>query len=115
MARVLIVEDEPSIARIIQFKLEREGHRTRWVDRAEAAREEARRADVVVLDSGLPEADLPALVAELGHRARLLLLLDLHDAGGEDDVLRHGAAAVLHKPFRPTQLARLVRRLGEAC
>jgi DNA-binding response OmpR family regulator len=30
MARVLLVEDEPNIASIIVFKLEREGHQVRW-------------------------------------------------------------------------------------
>jgi CheY-like chemotaxis protein len=30
MARVLLVEDEPNIASIIVFKLEREGHEVRW-------------------------------------------------------------------------------------
>ncbi|HZU18816.1 MAG TPA: response regulator [Candidatus Dormibacteraeota bacterium] len=113
MARVLIVEDEPSIARIIQFKLEREGHRTRWVEGGEAARDRAGEADVVVLDSALPEVDLATLVAELSRRSRLLLLVDSRSARMAEGGLQ-GADEVLRKPFRPTQLARLVRRLGEA-
>jgi DNA-binding response OmpR family regulator len=30
MARALLIEDEPNIASIIVFKLEREGHQVRW-------------------------------------------------------------------------------------
>jgi DNA-binding response OmpR family regulator len=115
MARVLIVEDEPSIARIIRFKLEHEGHRTCWVSRAEAARHEVPGTDVVVLDSDLPGADLLALVGELGRRVPLLLLLDPRHTEHGDEALHRGAAAVLRKPFRPTQLARLVRRLDGTC
>jgi DNA-binding response OmpR family regulator len=37
MARVLLVEDEPNIASIIVFKLEREGHQVRWESSALAA------------------------------------------------------------------------------
>ena len=38
MARVLLVEDEPNIASIIVFKLEREGQQVRWEASALAVR-----------------------------------------------------------------------------
>ncbi len=108
--RVLIVGDEPSVARIIQFKLEREGHRTRWIQ--EAAGRLVPDADLVVLDSS-PEIDLAEAVSWLSRWTRVLVLTELHDGAAGPLALAHGAAAVLGKPFRPTQLARLVRQLDE--
>jgi DNA-binding response OmpR family regulator len=105
---ILIVGDEPSVARIIQFKLEREGHRTSWLQEADGL---APDADLVVVDSS-PEIDLAAVVSRFSRTTKVLVLTELHDGAAGPLVLAHGAAAVLGKPFRPTQLARLVRQLS---
>src|SRR5437899_9824052 len=59
MARVLLVEDEPNIASIIVFKLEREGHQVRWEASATAlpAAVEATQPELVLLHSSLPDGD----------------------------------------------------------
>jgi len=57
MARVLLVEDEPNIASIIVFKLEREGHQVRWESSASTVLDAAAATapDLVLLDSSLPD------------------------------------------------------------
>jgi DNA-binding response OmpR family regulator len=67
MARVLLVEDEPNIASIIVFKLEREVHQVRWESSAVtvAAAGEAFQPELVLLDSSLPDGDPFALLSLL--------------------------------------------------
>src|SRR5829696_7976365 len=55
---VLIVEDDPGVARLQKVRLERAGYRVVWVATAEAARAAlvVHRVDLVVLDYQLPDA-----------------------------------------------------------
>jgi len=104
MARVLLVEDEPNIASIIVFKLEREGHQVRWESSASTVLDAARttQPDLVLLDSSLPDGDA------------FILLSALCDAVTPNRALAAGALATVEKPFKPTQLARLVAQLVPA-
>src|SRR2546429_681319 len=53
MARVLLVEDEPNIASIIVFKLDREGHQVRWESSASAVLARKQGAALVIRDRSL--------------------------------------------------------------
>src|SRR5207244_7397457 len=81
MARVLLVEDEPNIASIIVFKLEREGHQVRWessaVDVPGAA--EAMQPDLVLLDSSLPDGDAFALLMALVTHHPVVMMTEFRD------------------------------------
>jgi DNA-binding response OmpR family regulator len=57
--RVLVVEDEEDIAFPLVRTLEREGYDVHWVDSGQKALDdvEARHADVMILDLGLPDMD----------------------------------------------------------
>lgn len=99
MARVLLVEDEPDIARIITFKLEREGHEVRQDDAGGFA------PDLALVDAGL-DADLQDVVDRMRQRCAVVVLTDARDRRTPA-----GAAATVRKPFKPTVLARLVRDL----
>jgi DNA-binding response OmpR family regulator len=116
MARVLLVEDEPNIASIIVFKLEREGHQVRWessaVDVSAAAK--AIQADLVLLDSSLPDSDAFALLATLVAHHPVVMMTEFRDATTPPRARAAGAVATVEKPFKPTQLARLVAQLVPA-
>jgi two-component system OmpR family response regulator len=113
MARVLLLEDEPSIARIIELKLEREGH---LVLRRPAgpvpARDQAAEfePDLVLLDLGPGVTTFPPLD---GLNRPLVVLIDGADAEAAERARQAGALEVVPKPFKPTVLARLVRSLTE--
>ncbi|HEY9287618.1 MAG TPA: response regulator [Candidatus Dormibacteraeota bacterium] len=113
MARVLLIEDEPNIASIIVFKLEREGHTVRW--EASAAGAPAAATDLapelVLLDSTLPDGDAFALLATLAPAAPVVMLTEFRDSATPARARREGALATVEKPFKPTQLARLVAQL----
>lgn len=114
MARVLVVEDEPNIGAIIVFKLEREGHTVTWVTEAArvAAAAAAFRPGLVLLDSTLPDGDAFLLLERLVGASPVVMLTEFRDAAAPERACRAGAAATVEKPFKPTQLARLVAQLA---
>jgi DNA-binding response OmpR family regulator len=116
MARVLLVEDEPNIASIIVFKLEREGHQVRWESSASAVLDAARttQPDLVLLDSSLPDGDPFDLLRALSPNPPVVMMTEFRDVITPNRALSAGALATVEKPFKPTQLARLVAQLVPA-
>ena len=116
MARVLLVEDEPNIASIIVFKLEREGHQVRRESSALAvlAAADATPPELVLLDSSLPDGDPFALLRALAGRGPVVMMTEFRDAVTPVRARAAGAVATVEKPFKPTQLARLVAQLAPA-
>jgi DNA-binding response OmpR family regulator len=116
MARVLLVEDEPNIASIIIFKLEREGHQVRWEAGAAGvpAAADATQPDLVLLDSSLPDGDPFFLLSLLAPRSPVVMMTEFRDAATPPRAREAGAVATVEKPFKPTQLARLVAQLVPA-
>jgi DNA-binding response OmpR family regulator len=116
MARVLLVEDEPNIASIIVFKLEREGHQVRWESSAlgVSLAAGASRPDLVLLDSSLPDGDPFAILSSLSSQAPVVMMTEFRDRITPLLARDAGAVATVEKPFKPTQLARLVAQLVSA-
>ncbi len=116
MARVLLVEDEPNIASIIVFKLKREGHEVRWESSAQAVpgAAEAIQPDLVLLDSSLPDGDAFDLLTALVAKHPVVMMTEFRDATTPPRARAAGAVATVEKPFKPTQLARLVAQLVPA-
>jgi len=116
MARVLVVEDEPNIASIIVFKLEREGHQVRFESSATTVAEAAAamHPDLVLLDSSLPDGDAFDLLALLVPQAVVVMMTEFRDLVTPVRAREAGASSTVEKPFKPTQLARLVAQLVPA-
>ena len=116
MARVLLVEDEPNIASIIVFKLEREGHQVRWESSASTVLDAAAATapDLVLLDSSLPDGDAFAVLRALSPNPPVVMMTEFRDDVTPDRARAAGALATVQKPFKPTQLARLVAQLVPA-
>jgi DNA-binding response OmpR family regulator len=108
-----VVEDEPNIAAIILFKLAREGHSVRHAEDAAELHAELQRfhPDLVLLDSTLPDADALAELRDLRDRCAVAFMTEFRDRGTPEQARAAGARAVIEKPFKPTQLARLVAEL----
>ncbi|GKT01002.1 winged helix-turn-helix domain-containing protein [Acidovorax sp. SUPP3434] len=117
-ARLLLLEDDPAIARTVAYALEREGlsivHSLLLRDAREQLR--ARPFDLLVLDVGLPDGNGLDLLRDLrrdpSHQATPVLMLSAH--GEELDRvlgLELGADDYLPKPFSPRELAARVKAL----
>ncbi len=123
MSRILIVEDDPDIARGLKSNLEIEGHEAHVVGDGARALEEARRGhpDLVVLDLMLPGLDGLRVLAELRKgdpRTPVLILTAKQSEGDKVRGLRLGADDYVTKPIGLLELlARieaLLRRGGPA-
>lgn len=117
--RVLIVDDETYIRRILVFKLERAGFSTFEAPSAEAAESvlEDNDVDLMLLDVGLATPtngfDLAAQLRRNSRTKRLPIIL-LTARGFASDVLRGrevGAAGYITKPFSTDEVINRVRAI----
>ncbi len=119
--RVLVVDDERHIVRLVQVNLERQGYEVLTaydgVECLEKAKSE--RPDLIVLDVMMPRMDgfeaLQRLKSdpETSHIPVIMLTARAQDR----DVLQgyqYGADLYLTKPFSPMELLSLVRRVFES-
>jgi DNA-binding response OmpR family regulator len=117
--RILLVDDEPYIVRILSFKLRREGFTTFEAATAEEAEAILAREDIdlVLLDVALASATSGFDLAErLRSRAatRAIPILMLTARNSPSDVARGnevGACGYITKPFSTTTLVERVRSL----
>jgi DNA-binding response OmpR family regulator len=116
VSRILIVEDDPDIARGLSANLEIEGHEPQVVHDGRVALDLARRAppDLIVLDLMLPGLDGLRVLSELrrGDPATPVLVLTAKETEG-DKVrgLRLGADDYMTKPFGLMELIARVEAL----
>ncbi len=105
------------IGRILEFKLDREGHRVSWVRTAAEAERVCREehVDLLLCDVTLEEDGriLCRRLVESGHspRAGVVLMPEQRSPDGERLALEAGARAVVVKPFKPTIVAAKIREL----
>jgi DNA-binding response OmpR family regulator len=102
--KLLIVEDEPRMARLLQQGLTEEGHQVDVCGRADEALPQAESIayDVILLDWGLPDQDGVSLLRtwrSRGLRTPVLLLTARGSTGEKVVGLRAGADDYLVKPF----------------
>jgi DNA-binding NtrC family response regulator len=118
MARVLVVDDEPKLGRVVGEMLELEGHA---VARAAGGREAIARLaeepfDVVVTDLRMPDADGLAVLRAARSRAsppEVVLMTAYGTAESAVAAMKAGAADYVTKPFSMDELAFRVRRLAD--
>ncbi len=113
MSRVLVVEDEMKIARLVADYLEHAGFEVTVAGDGEAAIASARgaRPDLVVLDLGLPGRDGLDVARELRGSSSVPIVI-LTARGDETDRvvgLELGADDYVVKPFSPRELVARVR------
>lgn len=116
---ILLVEDDPGIAGLVRFRLEREGYAVRHASDGEQALKEFDNPDIpglVLMDVMLPYRNGYELLGDLrAHPAMAgVPVLMLTSRGREEDVVRGlaaGANDYVLKPLRPAELMARVRKL----
>ena len=116
MLPILIVDDEPHIARLIEMTLEPLGQPLVLACDGEQAADllEKQQFDLVLLDAMLPGMDGFTLLRKLragGHAVPVLMLTARSDLSDRVQGLDCGADYYLTKPFEPEELLACVRSL----
>jgi DNA-binding response OmpR family regulator len=109
--RVLVVEDDPGIARSLVRGLERAGYLARSVDTGRAALALEPAPDLVLLDLGLPDLDGVEVCRLLRRRsdAAVIVVTARGEEGDRVSALDEGADDYLVKPFGLAELLARVR------
>ena len=119
MARVLLVDDDPAILRLLEVNFRLEGFETVTASRGEDALTAAaeRRPDAIVLDLMLPGLDGAEVFRRLRDDPSLVSVpvVFLSARPLEDDLVSLGAAnaTFVTKPFDPSALVETVQDLIE--
>ncbi len=114
-AKILVVDDEPSIVKSIQYSLEKEGYQVTTASDGQAAVEAARREkpNLVILDVMLPSLDGYEVCRQI--RAEMPIPIIMLTAKGEeiDKVvgLEIGADEYVTKPFSLRELLARIKAL----
>lgn len=113
---VYLVDDDPSMRRSLGRLLTVSNYRVRIFDSAEAFLKEAATVagGCLVLDiqlGGMTGLELIALLTEQGHRLPIIAMSGFQDEKTENEALRLGARAFLHKPFEPKALMDTIERI----
>ncbi|MDG4560634.1 MAG: two-component system response regulator CreB [Candidatus Competibacter sp.] len=114
-ARILLVEDEPTIAEIVEFALAGEGFQVAWrtlACDAEAALS-ADAHDLLILDIGLPDGSGLELLKRIRRDSDMpVLILSARNAELDRVLgLELGADDYVSKPFSPRELAARVKAI----
>jgi DNA-binding response OmpR family regulator len=113
--RVLVVDDEQSLAKVVASYLERDGHEVTCVFDGPAAVDAARfqPPDVVVLDLGLPGLDGIEVCRQLRTFSDCYIVMLTARADEVDKLVGLGVGAddYLTKPFSPRELVARVRAM----
>jgi DNA-binding response OmpR family regulator len=110
-AHLVVAEDEPMIARILEHKLVREGHRVTRVQDCDALAAALAEGDVdVALVDATLDRDGLEFMANLAETPRCgwVAMVEQRNLESRTRAAGAGAAAVVLKPFKPTAVAALV-------
>lgn len=114
-AHLLVVDDEPHVARVIQCACEQAGYRVsaaRSLERARAILASEHGVDLIFLDVGLPDGSGLDLLQEIRHAdgTRHVPVVILTGFAGDDVRTRAAGlgAQYVTKPFSPSKIERLV-------
>lgn len=120
-AKILVVDDEPHIRRILQFLLEQEGFEVLMAEDGEMALSvlEDQKPDLILLDVMMPKLDGFSVLARLREnfetcRIPVIMLTAKGESSEKVRGLRGGANDYLTKPFNHEELLLRMRNMLEA-
>lgn len=115
MTDILIIEDEPKIAQLLQDYLQHSGYSTHWCDTGESGLEwlAEHQASMVLLDLMLPGMDGLAVCKKLRQESDIAIIMITAKVDEVDRLigLELGADDYICKPFSPREVVARVKAL----
>jgi len=115
---IVLVEDDEDMARLIEYKLSKEGFKVIWRSDGVAGLDEIKknRPDLAILDVMLPKMDGFQVLKYLKNSddTRSIPVIMLTAKGQEKDIVKgfeSGVEDYLTKPFRPAELLLRVKKV----
>ncbi|MFC1537957.1 response regulator transcription factor [Candidatus Latescibacterota bacterium] len=116
--KIVLAEDEAHIARLITFKLEREGYEIHWAADGGSALEKVREVipDLVLLDIMMPVMDGYEVLKHIKEEDSLkdIPVIMLTAKSQEQDIIKGfnlGSEDYIVKPFKPAELAARIKKI----
>jgi two-component system alkaline phosphatase synthesis response regulator PhoP len=107
--KILVIEDEPTLARLLSYNLSQEGYDTKVVDHGGDGLQEALQQsyDLLILDIMLPGLNGFEVLTKLRQKGNKTPVIILTARNAEEEVvqgLKHGADDYITKPFGVAEL-----------
>ncbi|OCT11710.1 DNA-binding response regulator [Paenibacillus pectinilyticus] len=107
--KILVIEDEPTLARLLSYNLSQESYDTKVIDHGGDGLQEALQQsyDLIILDIMLPGLSGFEVLAKLRQKGNRTPVIILTARNAEDEVvqgLKHGADDYITKPFGVAEL-----------
>jgi two-component system alkaline phosphatase synthesis response regulator PhoP len=107
--KILVIEDEPTLARLLSYNLAQEAYDTKVIDHGGDGLQEALQQsyDLIILDIMLPGLNGFEVLAKLRQKGNRTPVIILTARNAEDEVvqgLKHGADDYITKPFGVAEL-----------
>jgi len=119
MAKILVIDDEPSIVKLVTAYLKPEGYEIHTAADGNAGLKAARayKPDVIVLDLMLPGKDGFEVISQLRRESNVYVILLTAKTEETDKIvgLSVGADDYVTKPFSPRELVARIRPPCAAC
>jgi len=116
--KIVLAEDEPQIARLVEFKLKKEGYQVVCKENGKEALEaiKADRPDLILLDVMMPVMDGYEVLRQIkeDENLRNIPVIMLTARAQERDVVKgidSGVEDYITKPFHPAELLARVKRI----
>ncbi len=116
--RIVLAEDEPQIAKLVEFKLKKEGYRVTWKENGKEALKAIKeeKPDLILLDIMMPIMDGYEVLRQIKEDEKLrdIPVIMLTARAQEKDVVKgidSGAEDYITKPFHPAELLARVKRI----
>ena len=118
MNRILVVDDEPDILRVLSKSLKADGYEVETAPDGEAALEVYTRTtpQIVITDIKMPGMDGIEVLKEIKHRneeTQVIIITGHGDIDSAIEALQYGASDFINKPVRDEALAIALKRAQE--
>ncbi len=114
---VLVIDDDPSLGRLIERSMEDDARVLQWLDFPKEGELDLTGIDLVILDYVLPSRDGLLLLEEIRNVREdlpVIFMTGYGDGNIASQAIEIGASEYIAKPFEPVVLRRVVNRLVRA-